>query len=262
MYKKLTFTVLLLMMFSLNILAQSEMHYGIFFGGSVNTMNISRSLYYDDSEPNTVTVINPSTQDTSYKISYLPVDNASAKPNGNLFFGGFFDYKASDNVGLQFELLYQQYGYKLKGTVNQKNIADNDYMTYNYESSLKMSNLSAAIMINIYVLQDISVDLGVQPSYCFRMTKETKKGPFHKNHVYDDKDEYNPLNIGATGGLTARWGDIFFSARYTLGLVNVLKQKTPYNDTLHNSEGVVKYYYDDVKSTTNSLQFIVGYRIR
>ena len=80
--------------------------------------------------------------------------------------------------------------------------------------------------------------------------------------VYDSKNEYNTLNVGATGGFTAYWGDVFFSARYTLGLVDVLQLKTPYNDTSEGGEGVIKYTYDDVKSSTSSVQLTVGYRIR
>ena len=169
---------------------------------------------------------------------------------------------ASDMVGLQFELLYNQYGYKLKGTVDQKNIADDQVNTYDYESNLKMSNFTAAVLVKIQPIKYLSIDLGVQPSYCFKMTKETQKGPFHKNHVYDSKNEYNTLNVGATGGFTAYWGDVFFSARYTLGLVDVLQLKTPYNDTSEGGAGVIKYTYDDVKSSTSSVQLTVGYRIR
>ena len=261
MKKKLAFIILLMTVFSMTLSAQIK-RYGLFFGGSINTMNIDKSLYYDDSEPNTVMGYNHNTQDTTYTVSYLPVDGASVKPNGSVLFGGFFEYMTIDMVGLQFELLYNQYGYKLKGTVDQKNIADDEVMTYNYESNLKMSNITAAILVRIHPIKYLSVDLGVQPSYCFRMTKETHKGPFHKNHVYDSKTEYSPLNVGATGGFTAYWGDVFFSARYTLCFVDVLQKKTPYNDTSEGGDGVIKYTYDDVKSSTSSVQLTVGYRIR
>ncbi len=261
MRKKLAFIILLMTVFGMTLSAQTK-RYGLFFGGSINTMNIDKSLYYDDSEPNTVMGYNHYTLDTTYSVSYRPVDNASVKPNGSVLFGGFFEYMASDMVGLQFELLYNQYGYKLKGTVDQKNILDDNVTTYDYESNLKMSNITAAIMIKVHPVKYLSVDLGVQPSYCFRMTKETKRGPFHKNHVYDSKTEYSPMNVGATGGLTAYWGDVFLSARYTIGFADVLKLKTPYNYTEDGGAGVIKYNYDDVKSKTSSVQLTVGYRIR
>ena len=246
--------------FSLTMSAQTK-RYGLFAGGSINTMNIDKSLYHDDSEPNTVMGYNHA-HDTIYTVSYLPVDGATVKPNGSILFGGFFEYMASNMVGLQFELLYNQYGYKLKGTVDQKNIADDQVNTYDYESNLKMSNFAAAVLVKIQPVRYFSIDLGVQPSYCFKMTKETQKGPFHKNHVYDSKNEYNTLNVGATGGFTAYWGDVFFAARYTLGLVDVLQLKEPYNDTSEGGAGVIKYLYDDVRSKTSSVQLTVGYRIR
>ena len=261
MKKKIAFIILLMTVFSLTMSAQTK-RYGLFVGGSINMMNIDKSMYYDDSEPYTVMGYNHYTQDTNYTVSYLPVDGATVKPNGSILFGGFFEYMASDMVGLQFELLYNQYGYKLKGTVDQKNIADDQVNTYAYESNLKMSNFTAAVLVKIQPVRYFSIDLGVQPSYCFKMTKETQKGPFHKNHVYDSKNEYNTLNVGATGGFTAYWGDVFFAARYTLGLVDVLQKKTPYNDTSEGGDGVIKYTYDDVKSRTSSVQLTVGYRIR
>ena len=260
MKKKLAFIILLMTVLCLTMTAQTK-RYGLFVGGSINMMNVDKSMYYDDSEPYTIMTYNQY-QDTSYKVSYQPVDGASVKPNGSILFGGFFEYMASDMVGLQFELLYNQYGYKLKGTVDQKNIADDQVNTYDYESNLKMSNFTAAVLVKIQPIKYLSIDLGVQPSYCFKMTKETQKGPFHKNHVYDSKNEYNTLNVGATGGFTAYWGDVFFSARYTLGLVDVLQLKTPYNDTSEGGDGVIKYTYDDVKSSTSSVQLTVGYRIR
>lgn len=261
MEKKTALIILLMTVFGASLSAQT-IKYGLFLGGSINTMNIGNSLYYDDSEPNTEEVTNTSTQEPTYMISYLPVNNASVKPNGAFTFGGFFEYMASNMVGLQFELFYNQYGYKLKGAVDQKNISDDNYVTYNYEGNLKMSNISTAILVKIHALKYLSVDLGVQPSYCFGMTKETKKGPFQKDHVYDSKKEYNPLNIGATGGLTAYWGDIFFSARYTLGLIDVLQHKTPYYYNEDGTTGIIKDNYDDVKSTVSSVQLTVGYRIR
>ena len=261
MNKKLVLLVCLLAIFGLKMSAQNEMHYGVFVGGSVNWMNIDKGFYYDDSKPITTMHISPS-HDTTYTAAYAPVDNASVRPNGGFMIGGFFEYKASKMFSLQFELLYNQYGYKLKGTVDQKNISDDEVITYDYKGNLKMSNISASVLVKIQPIKYLSVDLGVQPSYCFRMIKDGELGILRESTVYDSEKEYNPLNLSAIGGLTCYWGDVFFSARYSLGFLDVLKTKTPYYPTGVDDVKEIKYLYKDAKSTTSAVQLTVGYRIK
>ena len=264
MNKKFTFLICLLAIFGLKISAQEEMHYGLFLGGSVNMMNIDKGFYYDDSKrPTPIPIINPTSHDTiGYNVAFPVVDNASVKPSGGFVIGGFFEYKASKLFSLQFELLYNQYGYKLKGTVDQKDIADDEVITYDYKGNMKISNLSAAVLAKIQPVKYLSIDLGVQPSYCFRMIKEGELGILRESTVYDSENEYNPLNLSAIGGLTCYWGDVFFSARYSLGFMDIMKIKDPYYPTGTEVNKEVKYLYKDAKSTTSAIQLTVGYRIK
>ena len=261
MNKKLAFLVCLLAIFGLRLTAQEEVHYGVFVGGSINMMNIDKGFYYDDSKPITTMHITPA-HDTTYTATYLPVDNASVKPTAGFTIGGFFEYKASKLFGLQFELLYNQYGYKLKGTVDQKNISNEDVITYDYKANLKMSNISAAVIFKIQPIQYLSVDLGVQPSYCFRVIKDGELGILRESTVYESDKEYNPLNLSAIGGLTCYYRDFFFSARYSLGFLDVLKTKEPYYPTGTEENKEIKYLYKEAKSTTSAIQLTVGYRIK
>ena len=160
---------------------------------------------------------------------------------------------------MQFEVLYNQYGYTLKGKVNQKDISDDDVITYNYKGSLKMSNISAAVLLKIQPIKYLSVDLGVQPSYCFRVIKDGELGILRESTVYKSDKEYNPLNLSAIGGLTCYWGDVFFSARYSLGFMDVMKTKEPY---YLKEEKEIKYLYKEAKSTTSAVQLTIGYRIK
>lgn len=242
--------------------AQEKTHLGIYLGGSINWMNIDKSLYYDDSEPFTHTNTS-TTHDTTYMVSYLTVNGAEVRPNCNIVIGGFFEYQIDNLLGLQFELLFNQQGYKLKGTVDQPNIADDSFETYNYTANTKMSNISAAVMVKIHALKNrFSVDLGVQPSYCFRMIKETERGILQKSVIYDNNSEFKPLNINALCGLTSYLGDNFFvSARFSYGLTNVINKKTPYIITEDNAANpTIKYSYKDAKSATNSVILTIGYR--
>ena len=263
MNKKLACLICLLAIFGIRLSAQEEMHYGVFVGGSVNMMNIDKGFYYDDSKrPTPIPIINPISHDTTgYNVAYSIVDNASVRPSGGFIIGGFFEYKASEMFALQFEVLYNQYGYKLKGTIDQKNISNSEVVTYDYKSNLKMSNVTAAVILKIQPIKYLTVDLGVQPSYCFRMIKEAERGILHESTVYSDK-EYNPLNLSALGGLTCYFGDIFFSARYSLGFMDVLKIKEPYYPVGTEGDKEIKYLYSDAKSTTSAVQFTVGFRIK
>ena len=260
MNKKLTFLICLLAIFGLKISAQEESHWGLFLGGSVNKMNIDKGFYYDDSRrPTPTPIINPSSHDTTgYDAAFPIVSNASVKPNGGFIIGGFYEYKASDLIGLQFELLYNQYGYKLKGSVDQTDY-HGEITTYDYKANMRISNFSAAVIVKIQPIKYLSVDLGVQPSYCFRMIKDGELGILHESTVYDSDKEYNPLNLSALGGITYYWNKIFFSARYSLGFMDVLKVKTPH---YLKDEKEVKYNYKDAKSTTSAVQLTVGYRIK
>ena len=243
--------------------AQEKIHYGIYLGGNINWMNIDKSLYYDDSEP--FTQMHSVAGDTTFSVSYLAVNGAEVKPNGNFVIGGLFEYQIDDLLSLQFELLFNQQGYKLKGTVDQPNIGDSGSTTYNYTANTKMSSISAAVMVKVNALKNIlSIDLGVQPGFCFKMIKETERGISHKSVIYDSGNEFNPLNISLLGGITGYIGDnLFVAARYCFGLTDIIKGKTPFLlSEEDNPIPTIKYRYSDAKSTTNSIMLSIGYKFK
>jgi len=243
--------------------AQEKTHYGVYLGGNINWMNIDKSLYYDDSEP--FTQMHSIAGDTTYSVSYLTVNGAEVRPNGNFVIGGLFEYQIDDLLSLQFELLFNQQGYKLKGTVDQPNISDSGSTTYDYTANTKMSSISTAVMVKINALKNmLSVDLGVQPSFCFKMIKESERGISHKSIIYDSNNEFNPLNISLLGGLTGYLGDNFFvTARYCFGLTDLIKGKKPFLLAEEDATTpIVKYNYSEAKSTTNSIMLSIGYRFK
>ena len=259
MNKRLAILICLLAIFGLKLTAQEEGHFGIFFGGSLNMMNIDNKFYYDDSEP--FTTLNP-VDTTVSSVYYLKVKDASVKPDFGFLIGGFYEYQISEMVKIHFEVLVNQTGYKMTGNVTQNNLFDNDSTTYSYKSNLKSTNVGASLIVKIQPVEYLSVDLGVQPTYCFRMIKETERAIYHKTTVYNGDKEYNPLNVSALGGITGYWGDFYLSARYTLGFLDILKVKTPYYQQHSEDNDEIKYLYKDAKSTTSSVQLTVGYRIK
>lgn len=260
MNKKIALIICLMTIFGMKLSAQNDSHYGLYLGMSINNMNIDSRLYYDDSQVNTTyTVFNG---DTTYMAKYLPIDGAKVSPNARFVIGGFYEYEITNTIGLQFHLLYNEYGYKISGTIDQKDIADDNINTYNYSANTKMSNISAALLLKINVLREVlSVECGVQPSYCFRMIKETEYAIIHKSNVYESNKEFNTLNLCGSVGLTYNMFDnLFVSMRLNIGCLDVLKTKEPFitKDDPYN----IKYTYSDVKSKTNSLLLTVGYKIK
>lgn len=257
--KRILFTIAAVIVLSVSGLAQESLHYGVFLGGSVNWMKIGDNLFYDDSEVNTVMI-----SEGNYEVSYLTVNDAKVAPNFGFVIGGMFEYQASNRVGLQLELFYNQSGYKLTGNVRKKNIEDDEYVTYGYKANTRMSNVSAAIMAKVYFFDQLmSLDLGVQPSFCFRMIKEAERGINHKSVVYNSDSEFDPLSINALGGVTFNFFDnIFVSARFSFGFMDLIRQKTPYLESGVDADDQIHYNYDDAVSQTRSVLLTVGYKIR
>lgn len=259
MNRKLSLLICLIAAFGLRIQAQNESHYGIYFGCNINNMSNDNSLYYDDSRVDTRATY--TTNDTIYSVKYLPVNGASAKPTLGFLLGGYYEYEINDIVAIQLNLLYNQYGYRLEGTVDQKNIANDSINTYNYSGTTKMSNIGAAVLLKFNILRkDMSLEVGVQPSYCFKTVKEVDRDISHESIVYDSNNEYKPFNLCGSIGLTWYYFHNFFvSARVNVGLFDVLKSKEPYIEQEHPKD--IRYRYTDVKSKTNSLLLTLGYRI-
>lgn len=237
-------------------LSAQETRYGIYIGGSANNITVGKDFYYDDSEVVTKTSIHNG--DTVYSASYRAINGAKVTPNAGLVIGGFMEYEINYLFGLQVHLLYNRYGYDLDGSINKQNMTDSDFTEYKYSSSLKMSNISAAFLFKINVFRkNMSVELGVQPSYCVKMTKDVEIGPLHKSLNYDSKNDYSAFNVCGSAGLTWYFlEDIFVSLRLNYGLINVLKTREPYIDT----ENQVKFLYSDSKSTTNAVYITAGYK--
>lgn len=255
--KKLILLFCIVITLSINVLAQGEMHYGVYAGGSVNMMNIGKEFYYDDSEINTVVKPNG-----GFEMSYLPVENAKVHPNGGFTIAGLFEYRVNDFFGLQFELIFNQFGYKMTGQVEQKDLTDDNVQVYDYTASMKMSDFSGALIGKIYVVKSLSVDLGVMPCYCFRNIKDTKRGISHKTVVYTANKDYNPLNLTALCGVTYYFFDtLFLSARYVYGFSDVLKTRHPYLPEGSVTSDDMQLHYSDASSKASSVVFTLGFKM-
>lgn len=260
MNRKLALLIGILTFFAVKMTAQ-EYKYGLYIGFNGSLMNkISTNMYYDDSEPFTKTIINGA--DTTYQVRYLPVDDAKVSSIAGITFGGYYERELAENIGIQFHLVYANYGYTLDGKVDQPNITDEFSVEYAYKGELKMTNICAGIILKLDLPKEsLSLQFGVTPSLCVRAQKNVERGPLHKTINYKSGDEYKPFNLCGTVGVTYYFlENIMFSLNFNLGILDVLRVKEPYLEDATDSEGRVLYRFADTKSPTNSVAITAGYR--
>lgn len=255
MNKKLALLICFLAVLGIKIQAQDGQYaFGIYLGGNVHNMNIGNEFYYDDDRP--IPINNDANEVTDY--TYLKINDASVSANFGGVLGGYFEYKFNDYFGVQFDLLFIRTGYCIKGNVDQKNVTDTT--NYNYKATMKANNLQFGATAKLHLLDDhLSVDLGVLPTYCFKLSKDIERGTEKSSIAYTSK-EYNTFGCNAIFGVSGYFGEVFYvGLHYNLGFTNVLKTKTPYLD---EEAQAVAYKYDNAPSKASSLQLTVGMTIR
>lgn len=263
----------LLLAFMCNARAQEKTSYGFYLGCGINWMSLDKSFFYDDSDVDVKSeVIHlPDTTIVNVKSAqYLDVKDAKISALPSFMIGGFYEYQATKLFGLQFELMYNQYGYKMNGRVEREESDGEGTTVYDYKSAMKLSNLSAAVLLKFHLFKEhLSIDLGVQPSLCLRATKETHRSIIPGNVYYVSGTDFKPFNVSLVGGVTGCIGShIIIGARYNYGLTDILFAKTAYlsetknkNHTYSGEETrTVNYTYTAAKSKTSSVQITVGYK--
>jgi hypothetical protein len=145
-----------------------------------------------------------------------------AKMKPSLYAGAFVELKLGDFVGIQPELVYSRQGFNVKEAGE----------TANY----RMNYLNLPILAKLYVLENLSLDLGPQFGYMIG-SKFAYDGESIETGV-----EMNDFDVSFGVGLSYKIAEKFdISARYNLGLTNWAK--------------------DDAANSKNSvIQIGVGYR--
>lgn len=255
MNKKLALLVCFLTVLGIRLQAQDEQYaFGMYIGGNVHNMNIGNDFYYDDERPIPINDEQSIVQD----YGYLKINDPSVSANIGGVLGAFFEYRFNEYFGVQFDLLYNRTGYYIKGNVDQKNVTDTT--NFNYKATMKANNLQFGATAKLHLLNDhLSVDLGVLPTYCFKLSKDIQRGTVKSTIAYTNK-EYNAFGCNAIFGVSGYFGEVFYvGLHYNLGFTNVLKTKIPYLDETANA---VAYKYDNATSKASSLQLTLGIRIK
>lgn len=96
---------------------------------------------------------------------------------------------------------------------------------------IKASYINIPVMARFYVVDAFSVELGPQVGFTESVKAINKKGGYKQSQKLDFKDDYNNFEFGLGFGVTYNKNHKFFmSARYNLGLTNVLRSYKPYSN--------------------------------
>lgn len=134
------------------------------------------------------------------------ISNMSESKNKMSFsVGGFAEFKFNDFLALQPELLYSRQGFRLKDD--------------GVKSHIRVNYLNIPILAKLYVLEGLSVDLGPQLGFALNGKSKTKyNGTTVKNKITN----VNTCDVSFAVGLSYEYEAFMVSARYNIGLTNVI----------------------------------------
>ena len=139
--------------------------------------------------------------------SITKVDDANMKPS--FYLGAFAEFKITDFIGIQPELIYSRQGNMMTGTV-----LGEDVKTWS-----RLNYLNVPVMVKLYVLDKLSVDIGPQFGFLLNSRVKAKAGGVSAT---GDLDGIKNFDVSMGLGLSYKvWGPLDVSARYNLGLTKL-----------------------------------------
>ncbi len=136
------------------------------------------------------------------------------------YYVGFFsEYRATESIAVQAELMYSP-----AGTKNSVKVAGQEVKT-----TSNYGTLSVPLLVKYYVSPNFSLNVG--PSFGFNIYK---KGSFNGGKSFDLKDVKTFNFAGLLGLEYTLDSGLFFDARYSMGVTNIsgLKGVTVKNNLL------------------------------
>lgn len=150
-------------------------------------------------------------------LNVTNISNQDAKNKVSFHLGGFAEFKFNDFFAVQPELLYSRQG--LRDKVD------------GHKYRIRVNYLNIPVLAKLYVLKDLSVDLGPELGFALNAKSKIKSGnTTTKTKIKDN----NTLVVNFVIGVSYNWDDFMFSARYNVGLSNVMdKDKWGGNNKNH-----------------------------
>ena len=154
------------------------------------------------------------------------IDDSKNKVSFQL--GAFAELRMNDFFAIQPELIYSRQGFRYK------------YDGVKYKE--RVNYLNIPVLAKLYVLEDLSVDLGPQLGFALNGKSVAKHGG---TTVKDKNKDLNTVEVSFALGLSYNWDNLMFSARYNIGLSNVMDKNKS---------------WDEGNNKNHVFQLSVGYR--
>lgn len=152
--------------------------------------------------------VNNFTYGAKVGLNATNISNSDMKNKLSFHLGAFAEWKLSDFVGIQPELVYSRQGARDKYDENGSKVKVKTRVNY----------LNIPILAKLYVLEDLSVDLGPQFGFALNAKSKYKVG----GHTSKDKiTNNNTFDFSFAVGASYNFDDFIFSARYNIGLSNM-----------------------------------------
>lgn len=166
-------------------------------------------------------------------LNVTNISNISGNKNKlSIHVGAFAEWRVNDFFGIQPEIVYSRQGFRWK---------DDGYKVKN-----RVNYLNIPILAKLYVLDELSVDLGPQIGFALNGKAVAKEDG--NTHKYKNKD-LNTVELSWAIGLSYNWDDFMFSARYNIGLSNVMDKDKSWdgsNNKNHVFQLSVGYRFSDL----------------
>ncbi|MEG2281915.1 MAG: porin family protein [Rikenellaceae bacterium] len=155
-------------------------------------------------------------------VSGMLMESYNPKTKAGFHIGLVSEYKFTDRFAIAPELLYSSQGFSSK---------DGDY-----KLRMKSNYLNIPLLARFYIIDALSVELGPQLGFNLGMKEKTI--------IYGDsgsekieKSDYNLFEFAIGLGATYNYKMFFASARYNIGLTNVIKEEKNKNSVFQFSVG-------------------------
>ncbi|WP_291114242.1 porin family protein [Flavobacterium sp. UBA6135] len=169
--------------------------------------------------------------------------------------GGSAEFKITEKFSVQPELLYSLEGGK------SSFFYEDEISRIDTEEKMKLGYLNLPIMAKYYVADGLSLEAGPQIGYLLHANSHYdydvnigNEFVIKESGKEDIKDFVEKINVGINFGLGYQLkNNLFFQARYHLGLTNINKdlQSDDFEEEPSESVGKIK---------NSSFQFSIGYR--
>lgn len=137
------------------------------------------------------------------------ISNVDANNKISVHLGAFAEWRINDYLGISPELIYSRQGFADKFHTNDLG---------KVKQKVRVNYLNLPVLAKLYVLDGISVDMG--PQFGFVLNAKDKQKSDDVTSKTKIKD-FNTVDVSFALGVSCRWEDFIFSARYNIGLTNV-----------------------------------------